>query len=64
MTLIHFNTGDVGTNKDKVFKVDGSQQTIVWAIGPLNTKMEAAKHYNGKRQSSMLFGNYCNCHPR
>ncbi|KAF6018950.1 hypothetical protein EB796_022771 [Bugula neritina] len=45
-------TGDVGTNKDKVFKVDGSQQTIVWAIGPLNTKMEAAKHYNGKRQST------------
>lgn len=33
------------TSRDKIYKVDGTPQQIIWAIGPLNSKDEAAKHY-------------------
>ena len=33
------------TAKDKVYKTDGTEQQVVWAIGPLNTNKETAKHY-------------------
>ena len=39
-------------NVDKEYKADGTKQQIVWAIGPLNTKDEAAKHYANARSSS------------
>ena len=32
--------------RDKVYRTNGTPQQIVWAIGPLNSKDEAAKHYN------------------
>lgn len=28
-----------------MYRVDGTPQQIVWAVGPINTKGEAAKHY-------------------
>jgi len=34
---------------DQEYLVDGTEQQIVWAIGPLNTKREAAKHYSDDR---------------
>ena len=37
--------GDVASNKDKAYRTDGVSQQIVWAIGPLNSVDQAAKHY-------------------
>lgn len=42
----------VDSTKDIAFKLDGTPQQIVWAIGPLNTNDDAAKHYVGARISS------------
>ncbi|XP_067928629.1 protein Skeletor, isoforms B/C-like [Watersipora subatra] len=46
------NTGDA---KDKEYMTDGTEQQVVWAVGPLNTKKEAAKHYTNARSSCELY---------
>ncbi|XP_067928652.1 protein Skeletor, isoforms B/C-like [Watersipora subatra] len=40
------------SQNDKEYKTDGTAQQIVWAIGPLNTNGDTAKHYTGGRISS------------
>ena len=42
--------GDVASGKDKQYKTDGTEQQIVWSIGPINSLDQAAKHHalNGR----------------
>lgn len=36
-------------DKDKVYKTNATEQQIVWALGPLNSNFEAAKHFPAPR---------------
>ena len=53
MKYVFFITSDDARDKD--YKTDGTAQQIVWAIGPLNTNDEAAKHYVGAGRISRKF---------
>ena len=42
----------MSSGKDQAYLTDGTLQQTVWAIGPLNSKDEVAKHYDNGRTKS------------